>query len=318
MSKLKTKDYIKPNITGTLHIYTRVSTTSQEEEGTSLETQLEQGIERSTKLGFTHRHWDEGEKSITRDDLSISPVLSNLLNEIDEGNVRHLFVWNTDCLSRNINTWNIIRLKLIQNEVTLHTPTGEQVLSDPTTNLMLGIMSEMSDYEKEKRVNYIQFRSKLGLNTENYTKPNIIQLSDGFHVVEGYEDWPIYPVPSSMETNYVRLSDGTHVEGYVDERSMEDTENIKEMYLLRFPVEDFIENYELWNNTPHDYPLTLDSTYSPNCVIYFWYRYIVEVIEVMKDYEQKVLGFLSRSETNNVIKNDSIGDINSKQVSTVI
>ena len=156
------------------------------------------------------------------------------------------------------------------------------------------------------------------MNTENYTTPNIIQLSDGFYVVEGYEDWPIYPVPSWMETNYVRLSDGTQVEGYVEERSMEDTENIKEMYLLRFPVEDFIENYELWNNTPHDYPLPLDSRDSPNCVIYFWYRYIGEVIEVMKDYEQKVLGFLSRSETNNVIKNDSIGDINSKQVSTVI
>ena len=31
----------------TLHIYTRVSSVSQEEEGTSLETQLELGIERS-------------------------------------------------------------------------------------------------------------------------------------------------------------------------------------------------------------------------------------------------------------------------------
>ena len=37
----------------TLHIYTRVSTSSQEEEGTSLETQLELGIEGASKLTAT-------------------------------------------------------------------------------------------------------------------------------------------------------------------------------------------------------------------------------------------------------------------------
>ena len=138
-------------MTETLHIYTRVSTTSQEEEGTSLETQLEQGIERSTKLGFTHRHWDEGGRSSSKDDLGNRPVLTELMGEIDEGNVKHLYVWNTDRLSRNLQTWGMIRLKLIQNEVTLHTPTGEQVLSDPTTNLMLGIMSEISTYDNQLR-----------------------------------------------------------------------------------------------------------------------------------------------------------------------
>ena len=41
-------------MTDILHIYTRVSTSSQEEEGTSLETQLELGVQRAEKLGMDH------------------------------------------------------------------------------------------------------------------------------------------------------------------------------------------------------------------------------------------------------------------------
>ena len=119
-----------------LHIYTRVSTSVQEEEGTSLETQLEEGVKRSEKLGFEYKIWNEGGRSSSKDDLSNRPVLLDLLQEVDEGKVKHLYVWNTDRLSRNIQTWGMIRFKLIQNDVRLHTPTGEQQLSDPQTNLM--------------------------------------------------------------------------------------------------------------------------------------------------------------------------------------
>jgi hypothetical protein len=41
-----------------LHIYTRVSTGIQEEEGTSLDTQLEEGIKRSKKLDMGYKHWN--------------------------------------------------------------------------------------------------------------------------------------------------------------------------------------------------------------------------------------------------------------------
>ena len=135
----------------TLHIYTRVSTTVQEEEGTSLDSQQELGIERSEKLGFDYRLWNEGGQSSSKDDLANRPVLTDLLSEVDNGTVKHLYVWNTDRLSRNINTWGMIRFKLISNDVTLHTPTGKQTLSDPATNLMLGIMSEISQYDNQLR-----------------------------------------------------------------------------------------------------------------------------------------------------------------------
>ena len=134
-----------------LHIYTRVSTSSQEEEGTSLETQLELGVQRAEKLGMDHKVWNEGGRSSSKDDLSNRPVLTDLLQQVDDGEVQHLYVWNTDRLSRNLNTWGMIRFKLIKNEVTLHTPTGKQILSDPQTNLMLGIMSEISQYDNQLR-----------------------------------------------------------------------------------------------------------------------------------------------------------------------
>lgn len=131
----------------TLHIYARVSSSAQEEDGTSLDTQLKLGIERSTALGMKYKLWNEGSQSSSKDDLSNRPVLTELLQEVQDGMVRHLYIWNTDRLSRNIQTWGLIRLLLIKNEVHLHTPTGEMILSDPQTNLMLGIMSEFSQYD---------------------------------------------------------------------------------------------------------------------------------------------------------------------------
>jgi site-specific DNA recombinase len=131
----------------TLHIYTRVSTTIQEEDGTSLDTQRDLGEQRSQKLGMKCQVWNEGSQSSSKDDLSNRPVLTQLLQEVQDGNVKHVYVWNTDRLSRNIQTWGLIRLILIKNEVHLHTPTGELILSDPQTNLMLGIMSEFSQYD---------------------------------------------------------------------------------------------------------------------------------------------------------------------------
>ena len=83
------------HMTDILHIYTRVSTSSQEEEGTSLETQLELGVRRAEKLGMDHKVWNEGGRSSSKDDLSNRPVLTDLLQKVDDGEVQHLYVWNT-------------------------------------------------------------------------------------------------------------------------------------------------------------------------------------------------------------------------------
>jgi hypothetical protein len=48
------------DISKTLHIYTRVSTAVQAEQGTSLDSQRELGIEKAKQLGFEYKVWDEG------------------------------------------------------------------------------------------------------------------------------------------------------------------------------------------------------------------------------------------------------------------
>jgi len=141
-----------------LNIYTRVSTIVQEEKGSSLDSQKELGIKKSKELGFDHKVWNEGGQSSSKDDLENRPVLVELLSEINEGRVKHLFVFNTDRLSRNDHTWSMIRIKLIQNDVTLYTSEGKYLLSDPMNKLLLGIMSEISSYDNQIRTE----RSRLG------------------------------------------------------------------------------------------------------------------------------------------------------------
>ena len=94
-----------------LHIYTRVSTTIQETDGTSLKTQKETGIELSKKLNMNHQIHNEGGSSSSKDTLDNRPVLLNILKMMDDRIIKNLYVWNTDRLSRNQITWYTIRCK---------------------------------------------------------------------------------------------------------------------------------------------------------------------------------------------------------------
>ena len=92
----------------TLHIYTRVSQRSQEE-GSSLESQKELGIQKSKDLGMKHKLWNEGAQSSHHEDLLNRPKIVELLQDIENGKVKHLFVYNNDRLSRNDQTQFIIK-----------------------------------------------------------------------------------------------------------------------------------------------------------------------------------------------------------------
>ena len=59
----------------TLHIYTRVSTFSQAEKGTSLESQRDLGIKKAKELRFNYEVWNEGGKSSHHDDIQGRPEL---------------------------------------------------------------------------------------------------------------------------------------------------------------------------------------------------------------------------------------------------
>jgi DNA invertase Pin-like site-specific DNA recombinase len=74
----------------TLHIYTRVSTTAQEEKGTSLETQEALGIKAAKSLGVGYKVWNEGGRSSNYEDLNNRPKIMELLRSIEAGEVKNL------------------------------------------------------------------------------------------------------------------------------------------------------------------------------------------------------------------------------------
>jgi site-specific DNA recombinase len=142
----------------TLHIYLRVSSQIQETEGTSLITQEQSGIDLSRQLGMDYQIHNEGGSSSNYDNLDNRPVMLKLLKLMDEGVVKNLYVWNTDRISRNQITFFTIRQKMIKNKVTLYTSNGKYNSENYMENMILGILSEVSQYDNRVRTE----RSRLG------------------------------------------------------------------------------------------------------------------------------------------------------------
>lgn len=142
----------------TLHIYTRVSTAAQRDDGTSLQTQLEQGTARAKQLGLKTRHWDEGGKSSHHEDLAARPTLAALYQAIKDGGVKHLFVYDQSRLSRNDNVASIFRYECNKQGVTLYTKDGRFDLSNPQDKFLKQILDGLSEFDNAIRAE----RTRLG------------------------------------------------------------------------------------------------------------------------------------------------------------
>ena len=142
----------------TLHIYTRVSTAAQRDDGTSLQTQLEQGIARAKQLGLRTQHWDEGGKSSHHEDLAARPKLAALYQAIKDGQVKHLFVYDQSRLSRNDNVASIFRYECNKQGVTLYTKDGRFDLSNPQDKFLKQILDGLSEFDNAIRAE----RTRLG------------------------------------------------------------------------------------------------------------------------------------------------------------
>lgn len=136
----------------TLHIYTRVSTDSQED-NTSLSNQREKGVSLAGRLSLEHKIWNEGAASSSKDNLDNRPVLKSLLKAIQDGDVKHLYAEYTDRLSRNQQTWAAIRFTIKSNDVLYYSGSDSTPadLADPTDNLLFGILSELASFENDQR-----------------------------------------------------------------------------------------------------------------------------------------------------------------------
>lgn len=141
-----------------LHIYTRVSTVVQADEGMSLEFQKELGIKRAQELGFQYKLWNEGGKSSNHEELDKRPVLSQLYHEIKTGAVKHLFVYDQSRLSRNDKVSSIFRIQCSKQGVTLYTKEGKYNLSDHNDHFMKQILDAVAQFDNSQRAE----RTRLG------------------------------------------------------------------------------------------------------------------------------------------------------------
>ncbi len=142
----------------TLHIYTRVSTAVQADEGMSLDFQAEIGVKRAKDLGFKHILWNEGGKSSNHEEIDKRPVLSQVYNKILSGEIKHLFVYDQSRLSRNDGVSSAFRVACNRNGVTLYTKDGTYDLSNSTDQFMKKIMDAVAELDNAQRAE----RSRLG------------------------------------------------------------------------------------------------------------------------------------------------------------
>ena len=135
-----------------LHIYTRVSTTSQVEKGFSLQNQRDKGIELSKKLKMDYKIWNEGGKS-SFGELLDREVLCDLLDGMKNGEVKNLFVYDIDRLSRNKDSWYLILRDLEKYEVSVYTSNGQTYdLGNESDELIMGMFSLVSQWDNKQRL----------------------------------------------------------------------------------------------------------------------------------------------------------------------
>jgi DNA invertase Pin-like site-specific DNA recombinase len=135
----------------TLHIYTRVSTVAQAEQGTSLESQRELGIKKAGELGFAYKVWDEGGRSSHHEDIADRPVLSALFSELEAGAVKHLWVYDQSRLSRNDQVASIFRYQCNKQGVTLYTKDGVYDLSNPNDRFLKQLLDAVAEFDNITR-----------------------------------------------------------------------------------------------------------------------------------------------------------------------
>jgi DNA invertase Pin-like site-specific DNA recombinase len=142
----------------TLHIYTRVSTVTQADKGTSLDSQQQLGIKKAKELKFEYEIWNEGGKSSHHDDIQGRPKLYELFQAIKAGDVKHIWVYDQSRLSRNDQVASILRYEFNKQGVTLYTKDGKFDLSSPSDKLLKQMLDAVAEFENSVRAE----RSRIG------------------------------------------------------------------------------------------------------------------------------------------------------------
>jgi DNA invertase Pin-like site-specific DNA recombinase len=124
----------------------------------SLEFQRELGEKRAKDLGFEFKVWNEGGKSSNHEEIDKRPVLSQLLNEIRKGTIKHLFVYDQSRLSRNDHVSSIFRVECNKQGVTLYNKEGKYDLGNSQDQFLKQILDAVGQFDNAQRTE----RTRLG------------------------------------------------------------------------------------------------------------------------------------------------------------
>ena len=143
-----------------LGLLLRVSTKVQEEDGTSLEVQEKMGRELSEKLGLEPIIFNEGSQSSFTVEIEERIKLVELLDEVQNNNINNIWVFNTDRLGRNSQSWLSIYKILLSKGVRVYVGKSDKPfdLDNPMDEFIMGILSQISQYDNKLR----RMRSVLG------------------------------------------------------------------------------------------------------------------------------------------------------------
>lgn len=174
-----------------IHVYTRISSI-QQEGNTSLEQQRDAGQYVADRLGMKTKLWDEGVASSYGDDIEDRPVLAEMMSQVQEGQIKRIFVEYTDRLSRNQKSWSAIRFLLERHEVKLYTASSTEPLDlqDPTDELILAVLSAINIFENKQRKNRMttgRYRKIEENKWHGGAAPFGYRIEEGSLVVDEYE-----------------------------------------------------------------------------------------------------------------------------------
>lgn len=138
-----------------LHVYIRVSDEKSVKKDNSLPAQELAGKRKAEQLGMDFKIHIEPGQSAAKDNLNNRPVLRNILDLCDDGEIKHLFVTEFDRLTRSPKTEFEIKLVLQQNDVLLHTTGQTYNFNDEEDDFISGILTLVAKREvkiKNKRI----------------------------------------------------------------------------------------------------------------------------------------------------------------------
>ena len=136
-----------------LHIYLRVSSKGQEDDGTSLETQEEVARGVAKQLNMTPVVHNEGGKSSKYEDIDNRPVLQDILYRGSKGEIDHLWCWEIDRIARGDMPQALFRKTLRDYGILLYQKANTHPLdiSNPQDEFLLSVLGAAAKMDNAMR-----------------------------------------------------------------------------------------------------------------------------------------------------------------------